>query len=190
MVLDPNGQTAQILGYSSDQSRAQLRLGDGRTLWIDRRELVEDGGSYQTKLPLSSLASTSQEHLVVPVIEERLHVDRQTLETGTVRIEKHVHERQETVDQPVMREDVQVERIVLNQPITEAPSIRYEGETMVIPLVEEVLYVEKRLMLREELRVTRRRETVSGSQQVTLRSEEAHVSRIAPQDKQGENTHA
>ncbi|HEY0866018.1 MAG TPA: DUF2382 domain-containing protein, partial [Fimbriimonas sp.] len=95
-------------------------------------------------------------------------------------IDKRIHEREEIVEQPVLREDVHLERVPINRQVAEAPSIRYEGETMVIPLVEEVIVVEKRFMLREEIRVSRRRETVQSRQPVTLRSEEVVVDRVKP----------
>ena len=49
---------------------------------------------------------------------------------------------------------------------------------MIVPLLEEVLVVEKRLMLKEELRITKRRVEDYQSQKVTLRSEEAVVERF------------
>jgi hypothetical protein len=50
---------------------------------------------------------------------------------------------------------VQIDRIVAEPPVQ-----RQEGDTLILPVVEEVLVVEKRLMLREEIRITRRREQV------------------------------
>ena len=53
---------------------------------------------------------------------------------------------------------------------------------MIIPLVEEVLVVERRLLLREELRITRRQETRSEAQTVTVRSEDVVIERF---DREG-----
>jgi stress response protein YsnF len=47
----------------------------------------------------------------------------------------------------------------------------------IIPLVEEVLVVEKRLLLREEIRVTRRQSAEKFHEVYTLQSEEVHVER-------------
>jgi stress response protein YsnF len=58
--------------------------------------------------------------------------------------------------------------------------IRQEGDTMIVPILEEVLVVEKRLMLKEELRITTMRRTASEPQHFTLRSEEAIVERLEP----------
>ncbi|MDB5301088.1 MAG: hypothetical protein JWO87_2751, partial [Phycisphaerales bacterium] len=64
------------------------------------------------------------------------------------------------------------------------PEVRREGDTLIVPLVEEVLVVEKRLVLREEVRVTTRRSQTHQPQRVTLRSEEAEIERIAPASSQ------
>jgi stress response protein YsnF len=46
-----------------------------------------------------------------------------------------------------------------------------------VPVLEEVLVVEKRLMLREEVRITRCRTVRHHVEHVTLRTEEARVLR-------------
>lgn len=115
---------------------------------------------------------------VIPVIEERLIVDRQAIETGRVRIAKKIHETEETVNIPLARDEVNVERVAINQLVDILPPVRHEGDTMIIPVVEEILVVEKRLMLVEELRVTTRRIETTETQQVTLRKEEVTVERV------------
>jgi len=51
---------------------------------------------------------------------------------------------------------------------------------MIVPLLEEVLVVEKRLMLREEVRVTKRRNETHRPQTVTLRKEDVKVEKLEP----------
>ncbi len=96
------------------------------------------------------------DHLVVPVREEVLVPTTRPVELGEVR----VHKRVETVPYETLvgitRDDVEVERVALNRAIDAVPGPRQEGNTLVIPVVEEVLVTEKRLVLREEIRVTRR----------------------------------
>ncbi len=60
---------------------------------------------------------------------------------------------------PLFREDCEVERVQVKRMLDQPAEIRQEGDTLIIPLMEEVLVVEKRLMLREELHIKRRRET-------------------------------
>jgi stress response protein YsnF len=65
----------------------------------------------------------------------------------------------------------------VNEFVSGPVGVRQEGDVTIVPVLEEVLVVEKRLMLREEIRVTRRRETKRHVEHVALRTEEARVLR-------------
>jgi uncharacterized protein (TIGR02271 family) len=121
---------------------------------------------------------------VIPVIEETLDVQKLQVETGGVRIIKVVHEREEVVNVPRVREEVTVERVTLNRLVDTPVSMRQEGDTLIIPLLEEVIVMEKRLMVKEELRITKHRIEEQASQQVTLRREEVVVERLDPSKQQ------
>ena len=58
------------------------------------------------------------------------------------------------------------------------PSIRKEGDSLVIPHVDEVVKVERYLILKEEVRVRRVRATERYQEKVTLRKQEAVVPRL------------
>jgi len=68
----------------------------------------------------------------------------------------------------------------VNRVVSVAPEVRHEGDVMIVPVLEEVLVVEKRLMLREELRITRRKDEAREPQRVTLRTEQVEVTRDEP----------
>jgi uncharacterized protein (TIGR02271 family) len=95
-----------------------------------------------------------------------------------------VHEREEVVNVPRVREEVTVERVTLNRLVDTPVSMRQEGDTLIIPLLEEVIVMEKRLMVKEELRITKHRIEEQASQQVTLRREEVVVERLDPSKQQ------
>jgi uncharacterized protein (TIGR02271 family) len=115
---------------------------------------------------------------VVPVIAEALHVGRDSVETGRVRVTKVVRERQEVVDEPTTTEQVTVERVPIDRVVDQAPPPRQEGDTLVLPVLEEVVVVERRLVLKEEVRITRRATESRNPQTVTLRSEDVRIDRI------------
>lgn len=122
-------------------------------------------------------AAPARPEEIIPVAEEQLQVGKRVVETGTgVRVRKSASEREEIVDEPLMRDEVIVERIPINERIagSDCPATRFEGEVMVVPVLEEVLAVEKHTILREEVRITRRRREVRDPQRVVLRTE--HVS--------------
>jgi uncharacterized protein (TIGR02271 family) len=113
----------------------------------------------------------------LPLVEEQLSVEKRKVETGRVRISTVVDERQEWVRENLVREEVSIERLRVDRVVDEPPQIRHDGDVLIIPLVEEVLVVEKKLMLREELRVRTQRHTDKIEQPVTLKSTRAVIER-------------
>jgi uncharacterized protein (TIGR02271 family) len=114
----------------------------------------------------------------VPVLQEVLDVHTTPVETGRVRIRKIVQEHEELVDPPLWRDEVVIERVPMNQVVEGPIAARSEDETLIIPVLEEVLVLEKRLLLNEEVRITTRRVETQRPQPVTLRREEAVVEHI------------
>jgi len=120
---------------------------------------------------------------VVPVIEETAVVHKEPVVTETVRLRKRVHEDEEVLDIPVQTEAIEVERVPVGRWLDAPADVRQEGDTTVYPVVEEVLVVEKRLRLVEEVRVTRKQTTRRVQERVALRREEVVVERdAAPRD--------
>ncbi len=116
---------------------------------------------------------------VVPVVEETAVVRKERVVTETVRLHKRVHEEEEVLDVPVQTEAIEVERVPVGRWLDAPVEVRREGDTTVYPVVEEVVVVEKRLRLVEEVRVTRRQETRRVQERVALRREEVVVERDA-----------
>jgi uncharacterized protein (TIGR02271 family) len=123
--------------------------------------------------------------LVIPVIAEEIAVGKQVVESGKVRISKRISEHEELVDVPLFREEVRVERVPVNLFVEALPPVRQEGDTMIIPVVEEQIVIQKKLLLVEELRV--RKEVVEHHQPqtVNVRKEEVEIKRIAGNRKTG-----
>jgi uncharacterized protein (TIGR02271 family) len=120
--------------------------------------------------------------LKVPVFEEELSVDIRTLDTGRgVRVHKTVVEQPVTVDELLMREHVDVRRVAVEQVLASGaalPAPRYEGDVLIVPVFEEVLVVEKRMKLKEELHITRTRIEESQPQTVVLKKERVTIERF------------
>ncbi len=110
----------------------------------------------------------------VPLHEEVAAVSKRT-EERRKRINKRVSARTETVGALVQREDLTVERVPVNRVVTTAPPVREEGDTLIIPVLEEVAVVERRLVLREEVRVRKSKRSEPFSEEVTLRSEDIEI---------------
>src|SRR5215211_5987291 len=81
----------------------------------------------------------AQEPIVIPVIAEELEVGTRQVERLGVRLTKSVTERTETVDVPLMEERTEVERVTINRVVDAPPPVRYEGDEMIVPVIEEIL---------------------------------------------------
>jgi len=126
----------------------------------------------------------------VRLLAEELAVTRQQVETGRVRVQVVTREDEQLVDVPLVHQRVEVERVAINRPVEAIPPTRQEGDVTILPVVEEVVTVERRLILKEELHVRLVRTTEQHQERVVLRRQEAVITRIpadAPEkDPKGE----
>lgn len=116
----------------------------------------------------------------IPVIQEELQLGRRVVDTGRgVRLRKTVTEETLHVEEALQRQELQIEHVPVNAWIDGAPPVRrQEGDTLIIPVLEEVLVVQKRLRLTEEIRITAKAHTHTVSEQVVLRKEHVAVERF------------
>ena len=122
-----------------------------------------------------------QESLRIPVVEEQLAFQTRVVETGRgVRIHKTVSEQPVTIDEQLLHEALDVRHVPVDRIVAagETPATRYEGDTLVIPVLEEVLVVEKRLRIKEELHITRTRREEAYHETVPLKVERVEVERF------------
>lgn len=115
--------------------------------------------------------------VAIPLIEERLVTGKREIETGRVRVRTLVEEHETLVEEQLARAEVEVERVPMHVEIDEVPSVREKGDLTVIPVVREMLVVEKKLILTEEVHIRRTSTVEQHAQPVTLRSQRAVVER-------------
>src|SRR3954467_6759421 len=116
--------------------------------------------------------------VVIPVIEEEVAAGVKAVKTGGVRVDKHVEKRIRKLTAPLLHEDVEVRRVPVNRVVTEAPKVRKKGDTVIVPVVEEELVVTKRLVLKEEIHLIKRRTKDRFVKEVELNRERAEVHRL------------
>lgn len=121
---------------------------------------------------------------VIPIIAEKLRVGRRLVETGRYRISKRVREDERIVQGLFRKDQLQVRRVKINRFVDEPPPIRYESGQMIIPVLEEILVVERRLKLKEELHIRKQEQVTELRQPITLRSEEVTVNRVVDEQAQ------
>jgi uncharacterized protein (TIGR02271 family) len=135
-----------------------------------------DGGRERSFSEHSSTNST--DNLKLTLLAEELTVEKEAVEAGRMRVSKHTRTREVAIDEDLLRERAEIETVPIGRQIFEMPAVRHEGETIIVPMVEEVLYTERRLFLKEEVRITRKKTTEQFHDRVTLRYQEAVVTRV------------
>lgn len=134
---------------------------------------------FNQKLEQSNTTNITHDNngKTIPVIEEDLKIDIQSVETSKTRIYKQVHEENVTVDIPIVHEKIDVQRIAKNISVESVPEVRYEGDTMIIPVIKEEIVVQKKLVLVEEIHITKHKTEEHEPQQVKLRKEEIQINK-------------
>jgi uncharacterized protein (TIGR02271 family) len=204
----PAGETVRLVDHDGQCARLTLPapgepavavLDSGKAVRIPPALMVrQDSGAYSVAarfddLPQEDPASaprfedlshpgdqpgTIESGTVIPVAAEEVRVRKERVVTGKVRLRKIVHHEEQTLDEPLLRERVTVERVAADRWVDTVPPIRNEGGTLIVPVVEEVLVVEKRLRLREEVRLTWQHEEEHAPQTLVVRREEVAIERV------------
>lgn len=122
----------------------------------------------------------------VPIVEEEAHVGKRQVESERVRVSTHTDLVEEHLRETLRTDEVEVMRVPVNrtlEPGETAPTIRTEGNVTIVPVLEEIAVVEKRLLLREELHILRDTTTETVDVPVTLRKQRAVVERTDSDDR-------
>ena len=135
-----------------------------------------------TELTAQGAADMLANTTVFPVIEETIQIYKTQVESDRLRIKKVVHEYQETVDLALMTEEIEVRRVPINQIVAGPAAMRQEGDTLIVPVYEEVVVVQKQLLLKEEVHIRKQQTEHHRPETVTLRKEEIKVERLASPD--------
>ena len=115
----------------------------------------------------------------MPVVVEEPTITTHLIDTGRgVRLHKQVHVERVRIDQPLERHTVDIERVAIGRPVDGPVAVRHDGDTMIVPVVEERLVWSIQHVLVEEIRVTRRTTVEHATEDVALRREEVHVERF------------
>jgi uncharacterized protein (TIGR02271 family) len=138
--------------------------------------------SQHTETFLADAALGQQvQQIRIPLVEETVQVSKRIVDTGKgVRVHKTVSEHAQVVDLSLLQDELLIEHIAVDTLMTGEilPVMRYEGETMIVPVFEEVLLVQKQVRLKEEIRITRRRRERHAPQTILLKTETATVERF------------
>jgi stress response protein YsnF len=130
---------------------------------------------------------TSSEAEVIARAEEEVRLDKRMVTTGKVRVRTIVDVETELAKATLDGETVEVTRVPIDRIVEQPPGIRVEDNVTIIPVLEEVLIVEKRLVLKEEVHIRKLATTEEVEIPVELRKQHAVIERL-PADEDDTNT--
>ena len=119
-----------------------------------------------------------QEDLRVQRSEEELHAGVREREAGSVSARKSVHTEREVVRVPKWREEVDIERVPVEDEAREASTATEADigeDEVVVQVFEEEVVVSKKIVLKEEIRIRKRVVQDEETVEVDLRKEEVTI---------------
>ena len=113
----------------------------------------------------------------ISVVEEQATVDKVD-RTSRVRVRTETETYDTTASAELQGVEIEITRVPVNREVASMPEVRTQGDVTILPVIEEVLVVEKRLFLKEEVHVRHRKTNESVEVPVTLRRQSAVVERL------------
>ena len=141
----------------------------------DTADVVERASGSMTDA--SGLKSAENQTLLLHA--EELLVSKQRGETGRIRVDVRTTIKEQVVQETLASEVLEIEHVPVGRMVDVAPETRQEDDVTIIPVLEEVLVVERRLLLKEEVRIRRVRTTEAHRWTVQVREQAATVTRSA-----------
>lgn len=190
-VVDPDLVQAQIREFVVDDTHTsdvivELRSGVRLALPSELLAPAPDGG-YQVGVRWADLMA-QHARTEMPVIAEDVSVHVRPVIREELRVKRRVESEDRTIETPIWRERITVEKVPIDMFVDQMPEVRHEGDTLVVPCVQEVVVTERRLHLREELRIRVIREQVIDRQTVALRRHHIDVVQETKPKKQGDSS--
>lgn len=180
VIAGDDGRPASIVVACADGSSVEVPLptvssaAGGEVRLAISRQALADGMTSPQGYDITRLA----------VHEEVLEATTTPVQRGTVRVVRRIETVPVSEEVQTWQEVVDVERVAVNREIDAAPEPWMDGDTIVIPVVEEIVVTETRLVLREEVRVKRRRVAEPVTVEADVRREHVEVIQepLAPEE--------
>ena len=121
---------------------------------------------------------SKSDEVVVPVLREDVIADTLPVQTGGVRVTKTVEQHEHIVEQEIRKGHVDVKRIQTNRIVDGPQPPHKSGNTLIVPIVSEVLRIEKQWVVTEEIHITQLEQRETVRETVPVKEEHARVERL------------
>jgi hypothetical protein len=167
----------------ADLQEFEVRLSSGQkgtvlrtSRFLDKREFNTVKLSNGTELTVPSAALKPQQDGSFYLQEVQPHSGTQPENGSRASGKNALSDDGGSVDARLFKEDIDMQRVPVNRVLDAPAEIRIEDGVTIIPVMEERLKIEKQLILREEIRIVKKRTTVRGPRLIALEKNRADVS--------------
>jgi uncharacterized protein (TIGR02271 family) len=176
-VISPSGEIEAV-------PQVLVQFDNDQQVWISTDSLTKmRDNSYYLPVSLSEMRdefteARESERLVIPVVEETAKLSKRVVQKSKVQIKKVVEEKHEAFDLPLLEEYVEVKRVPVNRTFDKPVPVRSEGDTLIIPVHKEVLIIQKKFLVSEEIHVIKQQTERIHTEEVSLLQEKVVVNRL------------
>lgn len=148
---------------------------------VNTRESILDGSKTRdTKLSTDSNRNLTEDERVIKLKKEELDINKDRVKTGEVDIKKVVKEETKTIEVPVEKEELVIERRPGSGSVAPGDTIEKSGvfekdDEIHIPLTEERVEVNKRTVSDGEVVVKKEKHTENKTIKENVKSEDIKV---------------
>ncbi len=142
--------------FLDDSKERLVRLDDGTEMRVPTSALEpQPDGSFYLK-PRTGSPALQNMPTSAPAMQSEVQADPR-VEAGSREVQPP---RSDTVESQLFRHGYTVRKVAVDRVLDEPALPRQEGDTMIYPVMEEVLVVQKRLILKEEIHITPERSAI------------------------------
>ena len=112
---------------------------------------------------------------ILPLHAKDVTVSRRKVAGDPLRVEAMTRSRDHQIDESLSHVRAEVERVLIGRPVAAVPSIREEGDTTNPSVVEEIIVIERRLILKEEVHIRRVHVAERHQETVAVRGQSVEI---------------
>ncbi|MBK4715018.1 MULTISPECIES: YsnF/AvaK domain-containing protein [Tenebrionibacter/Tenebrionicola group] len=113
----------------------------------------------------------------IPVYNEKVQIDKETVCHGKVIVKRNTLRQQVTVSENISHQDAIIEVVPIGKYVDSIPQHTENDDVIVIPVYEEHTQIVKRVYLKEEIRITKKKTVHPFEQLVEVKQQVISVTR-------------
>lgn len=169
-----------------DKDGLIVRLPDDQRLMRVPFDVIDDASSTEDRILIQGAVTDHQrsgraepgEGNTLPLVAEEAIAHVREVDRGKLLIDKRVEVVPHQAKVDVGTDRVEIERIPVDEEMDASPETRQEGDTLIVPVIEEVLVVTKRYRVVEEIHIRKFRDVETRTLEEELKREVVEIREV------------